>query len=92
MAYVMKGKIDCAIKDLDKAIDLKPDYTEVYYYRGMVGLYLKKWEKAKSDLTIAKNMGMDIVALFYNRYESIADFEDRNGFELPEDIAAMLTP
>ena len=92
MAYAMKGNVDCAIKDLDKAIDLKPDYTEVYYYRGMVRLYLKKWKKAKSDLTIAKNMGLDIVALFSNRYESIADFENRSDIQLPEDIAAMLTP
>ena len=61
--------------------------------RGLAWLHLKKWQEAKSDLTAAKDMGLDIVALFqrdsYN--ESVADFERKFGIKLPEDIAAMLT-
>ena len=35
---------------------------------------------------------MDIVASFRNDYKSVEDFKDRNGFELPENIAEILTP
>ena len=55
-------------------------------------MHLKDWEKAKSDLMIAKEKGIDIIAAFRNEYESVADFEQRNNVKLPEDIAAMLTP
>ena len=40
-------------------------------------------------MATAKNMGIDIIASFHNDYESIADFEQRNDVQLPEDIAAM---
>ena len=52
---------------------------------------MEEWEKAKLDLTIAKAMGLDIVAEFRNDYESVPDFERKHSLELPEDIAAMLT-
>ena len=58
----------------------------------MILLHLKKWEKAKEDLTIAKNMGENIIVLFHNSYSSIEDFEQKTGIQLPEDIVAMLTP
>ncbi len=63
-----------------------------YIYRGEAWLHLQEWEKAKSDLITAKDMGMDIIASFNNEYASIADFEQKTGIQLPEDIAAMLTP
>ena len=49
-------------------------------------------EKAKADLITAKDMGTDIVASFRKDYESVADFEQETGIQLPEDIAEMLTP
>ena len=51
---------------------------------------LSRWEKAKEDLTAAKNMDMDIAATFQRQHESIADFERRYGLALPKDIAEML--
>ena len=44
----------------------------------MILLHLKKWEKAKEDLTIAKNMGENIIVLFHNSYSSIEDFEQKH--------------
>ena len=41
-------------------MELKPDLTEPYANRGLVGLQLKGWEEARSDLTIAKNMGVKL--------------------------------
>ena len=92
VVYAKKGDYNRAIEDYDKAIEIQPDYADSYCNRGEAWLHLKDWEKAKSDLTIAKNKGMDIVASFRNDYESVADFEQETGIQLPEDIVAMLTP
>ena len=92
IAYRNKGEIDRAIEDHDQAIQIKSDNVLFYNDRSMVLLQAQEWEKAKSDLTIAQNMGVDIIALFRNSFSSIADFEQRCGVEIPEDIAAMLTP
>ena len=37
-------------------------------------------------------MGINIINVFYNDYESVPDFEEKNGIKLPADLAAMLTP
>ena len=89
-AYYQKGDFDRAIIGYNKAIDLNPEYAETYYTRGSVWLHLSEWEKAKADLTTAKNMGINIVAAFHNFYESVADFEVQHGVQVPEDIAALL--
>ena len=90
-AYSDKDDFDQAIQDFDKAIDLKPDFAEAYFNRGIVGLILGEWEKAKADLTTAKNTSMDIADFFPAVHKSVADFEREYDLELPEDIAAMLT-
>ena len=58
----------------------------------MALLHLQDWEKVKADLTIARNMGENIITLFHDSYSSIEDFEQKHNVKLPEDIAAMLTP
>ncbi len=90
-AYDSQGKHDHAIQDYTKAIELEPDHADAYYDRGNAYLHLKKWQEAQSDLTAAKNMGVDIVSLFDSYNGSIADFEQKTGITLPEDIAALLT-
>lgn len=55
-----------------------------------VWLHKQEWEKAKADLTGAKDMDVDIVALFHNDYQSVPDFEKQIGVKLPDDISAML--
>ena len=92
VAYRNKGETDRAIEDHDQAIQIKSDNVLFYNDRSMALLQAQEWEKAKSDLTIARNMGEDIVALFRNAFSSIADFEQRTGIQLPEDITALLTP
>ena len=90
-AYYEKGEFARAVEDYNKAIQCKQDVVLFYNNRSMALLYLQEWEKAKSDLTIVKNMGEDIIALFRNSYSSVADFEQRIGTKLPEDIAVMVT-
>ena len=92
IAYRNKGEIDRAIEDHDQAIQIKSDNVLFYNNRSMALLQAQEWEKAKSDLMIARNMGVNIIALFQNYYASVDDFEQKHGVKLPEDIAAMLTP
>ena len=69
-----------------------PEFPVAVHNRSMALLQAQEWEKAKSDLMIARNMGVNIIALFQNYYASVDDFEQKHGVKLPEDIAAMLTP
>ena len=91
-AYFKKGNFDDAIKDFDTIIQLQPDHAESYNNRGETWLHLQEWERAKSDLITAKDMGADIITSFHDEYASVEDFEDKTGIQLPEDIGALLTP
>ena len=72
-------------------IESNPNDAEAYYYRGMVWLQLQNWGAAKTDLIAARDLGFNINTTFHDDYESIADFEQKNGVKVQEDIAAMLT-
>ena len=87
-----KRECEEAIHHYTEAIELKPDLAEAYYNRGETRLHLQKWEEVKSDLATAQNMGADIIIGFRNDYTNVKDFEQKTGIQLPEDIAAMLTP
>ena len=91
-AYNRKGEYDKAILDLNKAIELDPNHAIDYYSRGIAWLYLREWEEARSNLTTAKNMGMDIIKRFHDDYPGIENFVQTTGIQLPPDIVAMLTP
>ena len=90
MAYYKKREYDKAIKNYNEVIKREPDCAEAYGARGEAWLHLKEWEKAKVDLSSARDSGMDIIASFHNDYESISDFEQRNGVQLPESLAVIL--
>ena len=91
LAYVRQGEFARAIQDFDKAIELKPDLAEAYYLRGVTWLVLKEWDKARSDLTTAKNRGVGVVELS-STFGSVSNFERALNVQLPDDIAEMLTP
>lgn len=92
LAYCKKMSPDQAIEDFTKAIQLDTRLVSAYNSRGIVWLFLGNWDNAKADLSAAKSMGIDIAANFCNSYKSVADFEKMTGIQLPEDIAAILTP
>lgn len=92
LAYVRQGEFARGIQDFDKAIELKPDLAEAYYLRGVTWLFLKEWDKARSDLTITKNRGVDVVGLSSSAIGSVSNFERTFNVQLPDDIAEMVTP
>ena len=81
-----------AIEHYDKAIKLNPGIDMAYCNRGEALLHIRNWKKARKYLITAKNMGCDIPASFHNDYTSVADFEQKTGIQLPEDIVVLLTP
>ena len=87
--YARQGDYNEAIRFYNLAIE-RGDTELSICNRGEAWLHLAEWEKARDDLTRAKNGGMDIVDSFRNDYKDVADFEQRNGLKLPEDIAEML--
>ena len=89
-AYLLKGDLEKAIENYDTSIKLDPDDAQSYCHRGLARLHLKEWDKTKTDLTAAKDKGVDIVAAFHNLYRDVATFERRNSVKLPQDIVAML--
>ena len=92
VVYEGKGDFDQAIRDYTQAIRFTPDYANAYGNRGEAWLRLREWEKAKADLTTARDMGMNIIAKFHSTFGNIANFERIKGIQLPEDIVALLTP
>ena len=91
VAHSKKAEFDNAIQNFDKAIELKPDSAKAYSNRGKAWMHFREWGKAKADLTVAKDSGVDIIASFQNDYENVADFEQKNDVQVPPDLAAMLT-
>lgn len=81
-----------SIAHYNKAIELNAEHAQTYCNRGEALLHIKEWNKAKADLNTAKQMGVDIIKSFHNDYTSVEQFVRENGFELPSDIATMLTP
>ncbi len=92
IVYERKGDYGLAIQDYTEAIALNPDDATAYYNRGEAWLFLKEWDKARSDLTMAKNMGLDIAKLFSSTFGSVSNFEQQFHVQLPDDIKEMLTP
>lgn len=90
MAYRDNGDLVHAFADFSYAILLKSDDASTYYYRGEALWCMERWEEARAELKESNDRGVDIIALFYNDYESVENFEEKNDVELPEDIAAML--
>lgn len=60
--YHHKGLYDLAIKDLTKAIELKPGWAEAYYVRSCVHLAQKDYDAARADLRAAQKLGIDAPA------------------------------
>ena len=91
MAYYMIGEFKHVINNYSKVLELNPDDASAYQYRGFAWLHLGEWNKAKVDLTAARDKGVDIVTSFHDQHQSVAEFVGECGVQLPADIAELLT-
>ena len=66
------------------------DPARDHYDRAIASLRRSEWDKAEKDLSAAKRMGADIVALFREENRSIADFEQEANVRLPREIVDIL--
>ena len=57
VAYFEKGEAEQALADFTKAIELKPDYAEAWYNRGVVHETLGNKREAEKDFAEAKRLG-----------------------------------
>lgn len=90
LAYFDKREYETASGDFTNVINGEPANDDAYFHRALASMHLLDWGKVKSDIAIARNLGLDIVAACHQRYPNIADLEDSIGTTLPEDIAEML--
>ena len=86
-----KEKLAHVIQDLNKAVQLGVG-PKFQCLRAWTWLRLEKWEEAKSDFAFMQSLNYDFMGMFYDRYKSVEDFEQRYDVQLPEDIASLLTP
>ena len=89
--YILQGMYNEAIQDFNQAFGLDPTDPRACYARGLAWLALENWQNARGSLTAAKRMGFDLGGTLRVYAPSVADFEQKFGITLPEDIAAMLT-
>ena len=90
MAYERKGDLSRAMQDYEHALSIRPNRA-AFANRGFVLLRLSQWDRAKSDLLSARNMGMDLVSAFRTDYADVGTFEKAHGLKLPQDIADMVS-
>ena len=90
VAYERKGDSARALADYDRALSLRPNRA-AYVNRGVALLRLSEWDRARSDLLCARNMGADLVSIFRADQGGVDAFEKRHGLRLPQDIADMVS-
>ena len=78
-----------AIKHYGSAIELNSEDSDSYYNRGECLLHLRKLDRAKEDIKIAKAMGLDVISAFRNEYKNVADFEEKTWIKMCSELAEM---
>ena len=85
------GDFETAASCYERAIALSPQNAIAYGNLGEAWLHLFDWGKARANLITARSMGADIAVSFHQDYESVSDFEEKYGVEVPSDLAELLT-
>jgi tetratricopeptide (TPR) repeat protein len=91
-AYLTKRDYDHAITDYDKAIQLKPDYADIYNNRG-VSYYLKSdYDRAMADYDQAIQLNPDYAKAYNNRGNAYDDKGDHDHAIADYNTAIQLQP
>jgi protein O-mannosyl-transferase len=65
--FVNEKKYDRALEDFNKAIELKPNYTDAYLNRGFVFMDEKRYDRALEDFNKAIELKPNYAKAYYNR-------------------------
>ena len=84
-----KSKIESAIADYSRAIELDPNHREAHFNRGLIWVEEEQWDNAKSDFTKARALGFDLSG-YFNGLGGMNLFEPRIVNKMPEDIKELL--
>ncbi|KAL6265299.1 hypothetical protein P5V15_002079 [Pogonomyrmex californicus] len=72
--YMQTEKLDNTFEDFDAAIRLNPEYSDIYYHRGQINLFMNRINEAKSDFEKAvyynPNFGIAYAQKCYMNYRS----------------------
>ena len=79
-----------AISYLDRVIELRPKDPSDHGMRAVANSCLEQWDQARSDFSLASDLGLNIAGFFRDEFGSVPDFEKRMDIQLPEDILSML--
>lgn len=91
-AYSLIGnvRINDAIADYGKAIELNPSHSAAYFSRGLMRVDEGEWAGARADFTAAITLGFP-VARYFNELGGMQILNPSIIAELPEDIRLLLT-
>lgn len=67
MRGILLGQSAAAISDLNKAVELKPDDSEIYYSRGSVKLFIQQYFAAISDFDKAIQLKPHYAKVYVSR-------------------------
>ena len=84
------AEVTVSVEEHDSSLSVRPNKA-AFASRGFALLRQSEWDRARSDLLSARNMGMDLVSAFRADYADIAAFERAHGVKLPQDIADMVS-
>ncbi|HKZ82807.1 MAG TPA: DUF4328 domain-containing protein [Anaerolineae bacterium] len=72
-----RNYLDAAIADFNKAVHLKPDYTQAYFYRGLAYYGNNKYARALSDFNKVIALRPNDAEVHFWRGQLFADIGDR---------------
>ncbi len=78
-ALTIEGKYDEAVVMLNRSLELKNDYSEAFYNRGLANYYLKKYGEAIADYSMAIKHNPKLKQAWHNRagtYFTIGKFKE----------------
>jgi len=80
------GRYEDAIRDLTRAIELEPDNSEVYFFRGNVYMKEEQYEPAIADYSRAASADPNSFRAYHNR--AAAYYYTKNYDKAWEDVRA----
>jgi len=75
IAKTYKGDFESALKDFDKAIEIKADFFEAYYQRGNVKFNLRQYKEAIMDFDKAIEINPEYADAYVNRGNTVSIIE-----------------